>query len=331
MLVSSAGPKFSSTRQLHGPSINGVIFEHKIHSKELDRDVRVLVRQPDGFDPNMEYGAIYGNDAHNRVDQSQTSFGNPEWQCDEAQADAVAHGRAQPTYQVWIDSENTRFQDLIPFESQYGGAAKKTVDFIEKELFPAVSEAHNVKNVRDYRSYCGSSLDGLFATMTAIASPHLFAKVWGASLSAQIDDKTLGDEAMAKAILQGPRWDEGKTSTLMLSFGTEEGKDYGRVVDEIGQRQLLDRDGAVIPQDEIGKRQAVALQPADQVPRVSDGKSDALNKFLTVAAAAKSMGHPDDLAVVLEGHEHNEGSWRNQFIPMVGWLTREFVPTPKAS
>jgi predicted alpha/beta superfamily hydrolase len=329
-MVNAAAPKFYATRRLQGPSIDGVVFEHKIHSQELDRDVRVLVRQPDGFDPNMEYGAIYGNDAHNRIDQSQTSFGNPEWQCDEAQARAVAEGRAKPTYQVWIDSEHTRFNDLIPFESQYGGKAQKTVDFIEKELFPAMAESHNVKNVRDYRSYCGSSLDGLFGTMVAIASPHLFAKVWGASLSAQIEDKKLGDEAMARAILQGPRFDANQTSTLMLTFGTQEGKDHNGVVDQIGQRQLVDKNGAVIPEQDIGKTEAVGLQSADQVPNSSDGKSDALNRFLTVAAAANSKGHPDDLVYVLEGHEHNEASWRNQFVPMVGWLTADMPPSPKS-
>lgn len=144
-----------------------ISVEHRVHhlrSAVLNEERRVLVRVPASYvSGNARYPVVYLLDGHEPL-LSQVP----------GQLDALSANGAAPEMILVSIANIDRWRDFTPTRIKARpntGGADAFLDFIEKELQPAIERQYRTQ---PYRIFLGHSLGGLLVTHSLLTRPQLF-------------------------------------------------------------------------------------------------------------------------------------------------------------
>jgi predicted alpha/beta superfamily hydrolase len=155
-------------------------------SPRLGGDRRVVVHLPPGYgvDPERRYPVLYLQDGQNLFDPA-APFGG--WAVDRATDGMPRLGKSAPVIVVGIENGGARrMLEYTPSRDpgeRGGGGADRYLDFITKELKPAIDRSFRTLADRGHTAIGGSSLGGLLSLYAGITRPRVFGRVLAMSPS----------------------------------------------------------------------------------------------------------------------------------------------------
>lgn len=133
-----------------------------IDSEALNRNVKVYVKLPKSYDVSDEsYPVLYMHDGHvtfNDLEESDATWGLLENFIQDPTREVVLVG---------IDSGDTRFDELCPFEvntktrGKIGGKTDLYLSFIIDTVMPLINEKYRTKPEKEHTGMLGISFGGL--------------------------------------------------------------------------------------------------------------------------------------------------------------------------
>jgi predicted alpha/beta superfamily hydrolase len=152
-------------------------------SSRIFRNRRLLrVWVPSGYDlpenSGQRYPVFYLNDGQNLFEKA-TSFTGVEWQVDETADRLIRSGAIPPTIFVGIDNARVeRLKEYIPYRSLNPLLLRPLGDrypgFLTQEVMPFISQNYRTAKGPEHTLLGGSSLGGLIALYTIMATPDVF-------------------------------------------------------------------------------------------------------------------------------------------------------------
>ncbi len=142
-------------------SPKGKLYEHYFHSKSLEKDRKIRIYTPAGYEEdNNTYGFLVLTDGNEYINMlsAETVLDN-----------LISDKRIPPIVTTFIDSTETRIEEL-KCNDTFG-------DMVVKEIIPWVRENYNVSNQACEAIIGGLSLGGLTATYLGLKHSEIFGNV----------------------------------------------------------------------------------------------------------------------------------------------------------
>lgn len=139
----------------------GKIYEHEFHSENLDKDRRIRIYTPLGYDKsNKPYGVLVLTDGDEYINilSAGTVLDN-----------LIFDKKIPPIVAIFIDSTEKRMEELS-CNDIFG-------DIIVKELLPWVRDNYNISDKADEAIIGGLSLGGLTASYMGLKHSEVFGNV----------------------------------------------------------------------------------------------------------------------------------------------------------
>lgn len=203
MVLDFRVPAFSDQRKAAErprptPSVVGRLVSFELESELLANTRLVRVWLPPDYDARAadgrRYPVLYLQDGQNLFDAS-TSFGGVEWQVDEALSRGIEARLLPPLVVVGIDHAGlARAPEYNPPETRFPGGpgrGERYVEFLERELLPAVEARYRVAREGSGRAIGGSSFGANIALYAAMRAPELFGALLLESPSVGYQDNVL--------------------------------------------------------------------------------------------------------------------------------------------
>lgn len=160
-------------------------FEGRLSPRSL------YIYLPRGYDdhPDRTYPVIYMHDGQNVFETFVEDSFAGSWQADLTADRLIREGQMQECIIVGVSHGNEqRIVEYLPHYSEFRerphtdllrkkppiikGQARKTIGYYYQDIAPFVEENYRVKNGRDFRATCGSSMGGLFSLYFAWECPR---------------------------------------------------------------------------------------------------------------------------------------------------------------
>lgn len=139
----------------------GKLYEHYFHSKSLEKDRKIRIYTPAGYEEgNNTYGFLVLTDGNEYINMlsAETVLDN-----------LIADKRIPPIVTIFIDSTETRIEEL-KCNDTFG-------DMVVKEIIPWVRDNYNISNKACEAIIGGLSLGGLTATYLGLKHSEIFGNV----------------------------------------------------------------------------------------------------------------------------------------------------------
>jgi predicted alpha/beta superfamily hydrolase len=197
---SNPKPKTRSDENGTSPVASGSLWLHELKSR-IFRNTRMLrVWLPPEYDgrSRTRYPVLYLNDGQNLFDPS-TAFAGVHWQAGETAGRLIRQKKIPPLIIVGIDNTGrNRLREYIPYRSAdprvIGPQGKHYPDFLEREVMPLVEANYSVAKGPENTGLGGSSLGGLIALYTQLASPGVFGHLLIESPSLYVANRRILEE-----------------------------------------------------------------------------------------------------------------------------------------
>lgn len=141
--------------------VKGKINEHQFHSENLEKQRRIRIYTPSGYDENNEpYGLLVLTDGDSYIDtlSAITVLDN-----------LIADKKIPSVVTIFIDSSETRMEELSCNDT--------FADIIVKELLPWVRDNYNISDKAEEAVIGGLSLGGLTASYMGLKHSEVFGNV----------------------------------------------------------------------------------------------------------------------------------------------------------
>jgi len=144
------------------------------------------------------YPVLYLNDGQNLFDAA-TAFAGVHWQVGETAARLIAEQKIRPLIIVGIDNTKCRANEYIPYKSKdprvLNAKGKYYPDFLQREVMPLIEEHYSVLKGPENTGLGGSSLGGLIALYTQVATPGVFGQLLIESPSLFVANRKILEES----------------------------------------------------------------------------------------------------------------------------------------
>lgn len=258
---------------------------------------KVVVWLPPGYDGSKQhYGVVYMHDGQNLFDPKRSNF-NKVWAADKSALRLIVAGKVKPFIIVGIDQPGEdRWRQYFPAPMQ--GLVSRDVqaklkvfgekpisspaylDFIVKELKPAIDRQFRTKTGRKHTAIAGSSMGGLISLYAIAAFPKVFGVAGCVSTHLP---------------LAGPEWSEAERESIFAAW-----REYARA-------QLGKPKGRRIWFDHGTETLDAFYQPYQ----------DNLDAALVANGWRKDR---DFSSRVYEGTPHEENAWAARMDDIFGWM-----------
>ena len=144
--------------------------------RALDRKRKIWVYLPPGYkESKKNYPVIYMHDGQNLFDESQAEFG--EWGIDEILDSLTLAGKPSAII-IGIENGPKRLNEYNPyfFERAGQGEGDAYLDFIIKDLKPAVDKKYRTLKFKENTTIAGSSMGGLISYYAALKYDNVFGR-----------------------------------------------------------------------------------------------------------------------------------------------------------
>ncbi len=200
------------------PVSSGNLWLHELRSVIFGNTRLLRVWLPPDYDGwgATRYPVLYLNDGQNLFDP-ETAFDGLHWQVGETAARSIAEQKIRPLIIVGIDNTKNRAQEYIPYKSKdprvLNAKGKCYPDFLQREVMPLIEERYPVLKGAENMGLGGSSLGGLIALYTQLATPGVFGRLLIESPSLFVANRK---------ILEQSRRFRNWPSRVYLGMGTQE-------------------------------------------------------------------------------------------------------------
>ena len=224
----------------------GTIVDLGVVQSKFTDPRRVVVWLPSGYDPKgAKQAVLYMHDGQNLFDTKTAGYGM-EWQIDETLDRLIREKKVRPTIVVGIWSTPKRLQEYVPSKAfnglpaeyrdkvraLYGGEPLSDgyLQFLVKELKPAIDARFNVKTDRANTAIMGSSMGALISLYAIDEYPDVFGAAGMVSthwpLVINPDDKPVSDaqyEAVSSTFERylSPALPDPRSHRLYFDHGSE--------------------------------------------------------------------------------------------------------------
>ena len=224
----------------------GTIVDLGVLQSKFTDPRRVVVWLPSGYDPKgAKQAVLYMHDGQNLFDTKTAGYGM-EWQIDETLDRLIREKKVRPTIVVGIWSTPKRLQEYVPSKAfnglpaeyrdkvraLYGGEPLSDgyLQFLVKELKPAIDARFNVKTDRANTAIMGSSMGALISLYAIDEYPDVFGAAGMVSthwpLVINPDDKPVSDaqyEAVSSTFERylSPTLPDPRSHRLYFDHGSE--------------------------------------------------------------------------------------------------------------
>jgi predicted alpha/beta superfamily hydrolase len=165
------------------PIAGGTLHLHELHSRIFKNSRFLRVWTPPGYgEPaGTRYPVLYLNDGQNLFEAS-TAFAGVHWQVGETASRLIAEKKIPPLVIVGIDNTGrNRIREYLPWRSPDVRVlivkGNLYPSFLRREVMPLVESRYAVLSGPENTGLGGSSLGGLIALYTQIATPGVFGKL----------------------------------------------------------------------------------------------------------------------------------------------------------
>jgi predicted alpha/beta superfamily hydrolase len=191
---------------------------------------KVVVWLPPDYDASKQrYAVVYMHDGQNLFDPKRSNF-NKVWAADKSALRLIASGKVKPFIIVGIDQPGEdRWRQYFPapmrdlvsegVQAKLSEFGKKPVsspdylDFIVKELKPAIDRQFRTKAGPMHTGIAGSSMGGLISLYAITAHPEVFG--FAGCVSTHLP-------------LAGPEWNEAERESILAAWRTYVKRELGR-------------------------------------------------------------------------------------------------------
>lgn len=258
---------------------------------------RVVVWLPPGYDASKQrYGVVYMHDGQNLFDPKRSNF-NKVWAADKSALRLIAAGKTKPFIIVGIDQpgkDRWRQYFPAPMRDLVSGEVRAKLmefekdainspaylDFIVKELKPAIDRQFRTKPRAKHTGIVGSSMGGLISLYAITAYPKVFGVAGCVSTHLP---------------LAGPEWSEAERDSIFDAWRSYVKKELGQPK---GRRIWFDH----------GTETLDAFYPPYQ---------ENLDAALIANGWRKGR---DFSSRVYEGTPHEENAWAARMDDIFGWM-----------
>jgi len=173
---------------------------HELCSRIFRNTRRLRVWLPPDYDASGAtlYPVLYLNDGQNLFEPA-TAFAGVPWRAGETAGQLIAAEKIVPLIIVGIDNTGRkRVREYIPYRSldprvlRPGG--QRYPEFLQREVMPLIEKHYPVARGTQHTGLGGSSLGGLIALYTQMASPGLFGRLLIESPSLFVANRRILDE-----------------------------------------------------------------------------------------------------------------------------------------
>lgn len=178
--------RFKTSNQVSGndaPVISGGLRLHELRSRIFRNTRLVRVWLPPDYDVSgaTRYPVLYLNDGQNLFDPA-TAFAGVDWRAGSTAQQLIGEGRIPRIIIVGIDNTGkSRLREYIPYRSLeprlFGPQGKRYPEFLLREVMPLIEKYYSIAKGPEHTGLGGSSLGGLIALYTQLASPGVFGRV----------------------------------------------------------------------------------------------------------------------------------------------------------
>jgi enterochelin esterase-like enzyme len=195
--------RFKTSKEASGsdtPVISGNLRLHELRSR-IFRNSRLLrVWLPPSYDVSgaTRYPVLYLNDGQNLFDPA-TAFAGVDWRAGTTAEGLIATGKIPAIIIVGIDNTGKdRVREYIPYRSLEPRLlvpqGKRYPEFLLREVMPVIEKHYSVAKGAEHTGLGGSSLGGLIALYTALASPGVFGRLLIESPSLWVGNRKILEE-----------------------------------------------------------------------------------------------------------------------------------------
>jgi predicted alpha/beta superfamily hydrolase len=164
------------------PVSTGNLWLHELRSRIFGNTRLLRVWLPPDYDGwgDTRYPVLYLNDGQNLFDPA-TAFAGVHWRVDETATSLIAEQKIRPLIIVGIDNTKNRACEYIPYRSKdprvLRPMGKCYPDFLQREVMPLIEERYSTSKGPENTGLGGSSLGGLIALYTQLATPGIFGRL----------------------------------------------------------------------------------------------------------------------------------------------------------
>ena len=197
-------PRKTSTKReadLSVPVSRGNLWLHELHSRVFGNTRLVRVWLPSDYDGwgATRYPVLYLNDGQNLFDPA-TAFAGVHWQVGETATRLIGEKKIPSLIIVGIDNTGkSRACEYIPYRSRdpriLRPQGERYPEFLQNEVMPLIEERYSVRKGPENTGLGGSSLGGLIALYTQLASPGVFGRLLIESPSLFVANRKILKEA----------------------------------------------------------------------------------------------------------------------------------------
>ncbi|SDW08013.1 esterase family protein [Paenibacillus sp. CF384] len=187
------------------PASNSKLTSATFHSESLDKDMRMHVYLPEGYDANRKYPVLYLIHGWSGDDTSWTKA----LEIDKTADRLIEAGEIEPLIMVFPQMNNSYGLNSsevyrstnpdAPYDATYYGRFE---DYLIKDIIRYVDSHYYTQADQEHRYIGGYSMGGFISLHTAFVHPELFSKIGGHSPALFTDDWTaVGGERGLKSFL----------------------------------------------------------------------------------------------------------------------------------
>ncbi len=175
-----------SRREVSGTGtlvVSGDLRLHELRSRIFRNTRLVRVWLPPDYEASgaTRYPVLYLNDGQNLFEPA-TAFAGVDWRVGKAAERLIAEGKIPPIIIVGIDNTGkNRGREYIPYRSfdlrLFGPQGKRYPEFLRREVMPLIEKHYAVAKGPEHTGLGGSSLGGLIALYTQLATPGVFGRL----------------------------------------------------------------------------------------------------------------------------------------------------------
>jgi predicted alpha/beta superfamily hydrolase len=164
------------------PVSTGNLWLHELRSRIFGNTRLLRVWLPPDYDGwgDTRYPVLYLNDGQNLFDPA-TAFAGVHWRVGETATRLIAEQKIRPLIIVGIDNTKNRACEYIPYRSKdprvLRPMGKCYPDFLQREVMPLIEERYSISKGPENTGLGGSSLGGLIALYTQLATPGIFGRL----------------------------------------------------------------------------------------------------------------------------------------------------------
>jgi predicted alpha/beta superfamily hydrolase len=165
------------------PIGQGNLWLHRLRSRVFANTRLLRVWLPPDYDGwgATSYPVLYLNDGQNLFDPA-TAFAGVDWRAGETAARLIQEKKIRSLIIVGIDNTGmNRLREFIPYKSRdpklIDPLGVRYPEFLQREVMPLIESRYPIMRGAANAGLGGSSLGGLIALHTALASPGIFGQL----------------------------------------------------------------------------------------------------------------------------------------------------------